>query len=167
MQTIVKDANTEKIVEEAKAEFLRAKGRVVKGLETTPDDKLTWSPSPTSRNMLEQVAHCAMSISGVQSMFQGQQFPWSDMQTADAEWRKMEKQYTTRESVTKLLDDACDGYVKFLDGITPEFLATNWTTPMGSFPMSSAITFMADHLRGHASQMDYMQTIYGDMSWHF
>ena len=37
------------VIEEAKAEYLQAKERLIKALATTPDDRINWSPSPTSR----------------------------------------------------------------------------------------------------------------------
>jgi hypothetical protein len=32
--------------------------------------------------------------------------------------------------------------------------------------MAMAITFPADHMRGHTAQIDYLQTIWGDHDWH-
>ena len=57
-------------------------------------------------------------------------------------------------------------FIEFLDGLSEEKLESTFETQMGSFPMMVAITFPADHLRSHAAQMEYIQTIYGDREMH-
>ena len=163
MQTITEQSP---VVADAKAEFLRAKDRLVKDLATTPDDKINWSPSSTCRTPLHLVAHAAMSIPGMQGMLEGKPFPFSGPEELDTFSRNKEKEFTTREQVLDLLETNSDGYLAFLDSLTPEQLASNWEMPFGSFPMTSAITFIADHLRCHAGQLEYVQTIYGDLDWH-
>ncbi len=153
-------------VEAAKAEFVRAKDRISKALESTPDDKINWSPSPTARTPIHQVAHAAMSIQGMQGWLDGQPFPFKDMAELDAFSRAEEAKYTTREQVTALLDEHSNAYIVWLDNLTPEKIGSTLDTAFGSFPMTHAITFVADHLRAHASQIDYIQTIYGDRDWH-
>ena len=153
-------------VEAAKAEFTRAKGRVAKALATTPEDKTNWSPSATSRSPLDEVAHCAMSIKGMQGWLAGEPFPFDSMAELDAFSRAKEKEFTSREQALALLEENSNGYLAWLDGLTDKQIAATFDTPMGSFPMSMAITFCADHLRSHAAQMDYIQTIYGDHDMH-
>ena len=156
----------EQTINAAKGEFNRAKDRLLKNLATTPDDKLNWSPSPSSRTPLGQVAHSAMAVQGMQGMFTTGVMPFDNIAEADAGWRKAEKEYTTREQVTNLLNKNCDEYCAWLDSLAASKLASTITVPFGEFPMSEVITWPADHLRNHAGQMEYMQTIYGDMDWH-
>ena len=159
------DSNRQ-IVDAAKAEFLRAKGRLISGLSNTPDDKVMWSPSETARTPLDQVSHCGMSISGMQGWLDGNPFPFKDMVELDNFCQTEEKKITTRQQALDLLETNSDGYIAWLDGLTDEKLAGILQTGMGDFPMTSAITFMADHLRSHASQLEYIQTIYGDRDMH-
>lgn len=159
---VLMNATNQQIIEGAKAEFLRAKGRLATGLAATPDDKLRWSPSETARTPLDQVSHCAMSISGMQGWLDGQPFPFKDMVELDDWCRNAEKEITTRDQALELLETNSNGYIAWLDGLTDEKLAGTLKTGMGDFPMTTAITFMADHLRSHASQLEYIQTIYGD-----
>lgn len=165
MQTM-RDKDTEEITGAAKAELGRAQARLLKDLETTPDDKINWSPSTTARTPIQMVAHAAMSVSGMQDWFNGTPFRWNSIEEADADWRRMEKEYTTRDSAVSLLNENCAKYCTWLDGLSTEKLNSPFETPFGTFPMSSAITFMADHLRNHAAQLEYLQTIYGDLDWH-
>ena len=55
---------------------------------------------------------------------------------------------------------------RFVNALTPEMLASTVHLPFGVIPMSVAITVMADHMRGHSAQIDYVRTIYGDHDWH-
>ncbi|MBI1757602.1 MAG: DinB family protein [Fimbriimonas ginsengisoli] len=156
-----------KAVVAAKAEFGRAKDRIVKALASTPDDKINWSPAPTARTPIHLVAHAGMSISGMQEWLEGKPFPFESMADLDTFLRKEEQPYTTREQALELLDKNSGPYLAWLDTLSEEKLTSMFETPMGAFPFSDAITWPADHLRGHASQLDYIQTIYGDREWHF
>lgn len=73
-----------------------------------------------------------------------------------------EKGITTRQQALDLLEVNSNGYIAWLDGLSDEQISGTFHSPMGDFPMSVAITFLADHLRSHASQLEYIQTIYGD-----
>ena len=165
MQTLDKDI-AKQTVTEAKAEFTRAKDRLAKDLATTPDDKINWSPSSTSRTPIECVVHAAMGTRGIMGMFQGQPFPFSSMAELDAFSREKEKEYKTREQAISVLEETSTEYCDWLDSLTPDQINSKWESPMGSFPMAAAITFPADHLRCHAGQIEYIQTIYGDRDWH-
>jgi len=154
------------VVEAAKAEFTRAKDRMSRSLATTPDDRINWAPSGTSRTPIDQVAHAAMSISGMQDWFSGKPFPFATMQDLDAFSREQEKKFTTRDEVISLLDQNSAAYFVWLDSLTDDQLSAMLSMGGMTFPMSAAITFPADHIRAHTAQIDYIQTIYGDQDWH-
>ena len=132
-------------VTEAKAEFTRAKERLARALTTTPDDRINWSPSPTSRTPVQQVAHAAMAITGIHGMMLGKEFPFANTAEMDASSLAAEKEYTSREQVLGFLEKNSSEFLAWLDTLTPEQLASTFEMPFGSFPMTSAITFPADH----------------------
>ena len=66
-------------IEAAKAELLRAKDRIKRALATTPDDKINWSPAPSARTAVQQVAHAAISIPGLQDWLSGKPFPFASV----------------------------------------------------------------------------------------
>jgi hypothetical protein len=156
----------EDVVSQAKAEFTRAKDRIASCLANTPDDKINWSPSATSRTPVQLVAHAAMGTQGINGMLAGKPFPFTSMEDMDAHSRAAEKGFTTREQALGLLEKTSAEYLAWLDNLTPEQIGGMVTLPFGQAPMAAAITFAADHLRGHAGQIEYIQTIYGDQSWH-
>ncbi|AIE87240.1 hypothetical protein OP10G_3872 [Fimbriimonas ginsengisoli Gsoil 348] len=107
-----------------------------------------------------------MSIKGMQDWFSGQPFPFDKISDLDAWSRAKEKEFTSREQVMGLLEENSNAYLAWLDSLTPEQLASTLDMGFASFPMAMAITFPADHTRAHASQIDYIQTTYGDLDWH-
>jgi hypothetical protein len=156
----------EDIISQAKAELNRAKDRIAHVLAKTPDDKINWSPSPTARTPLQIVGHAAASNLWIRDMMAGKPFPFASLAEADAAGRTGEKQFTTREQVSGLLEQTTADYFAWLDTLTPEQIGGMVTLPFGAMPMAVAITIPADHIRGHAAQLDYVQTCYGDHDWH-
>jgi len=154
------------IIDDVKAEYNRAKGRITNDLTTTPDDKINWSPTETARTPLELVAHAAMGTEGITGMLSGKPFPFESMQAMDAASRKAEKEFTSREQALGFLDKASSEFFAWLDTLSAEQIASTITLPFGPVPLATAITFPADHLRCHASQIEYVQTTYGDYSMH-
>jgi len=156
--------NMNTIINDAKAEFLRAKGRLEIDINNTPDDKIDWAPSSTARTPIQIVAHGAMGTQLLNEWLAGKPFPFADLTEMDASFRKADKEYKTREQALNLLEQTSSAYVSWLESLTPEQVSSTIEMPFGATPMAVAITFAADHLRGHASQLEYIQTIYGDYS---
>jgi hypothetical protein len=154
------------VVSEAKAEFGRAKDRIANALTTTSDDTLGWSPSPTARTPVQIGAHAALSIAGLMGLLSGEPFPFGNPVDADKAFREAEKGYATRDQVLELLEKNGADYVAWLDALTPEQVASTLDLPFGPTPMAVAITFNADHIRSHAAQIEYLQTVHGDHDWH-
>ena len=157
----------EDIISQTKAELVRAKERMTHTLATTPDDKINWSPSSTARTPVQQVAHAANAISGIQGMLNGKPFPFASLAEFDTAMRTEEKKFTTREQVLSLLEQNTAAYLTWLDALTPEHLASTVQMPFGPpISIEVGITFAAYHTGEHIAQMDYIQTIYGDQDWH-
>jgi hypothetical protein len=155
-------------IERAKAEFLGAKGRLMHALATTPDERLNWSPSPTARTPIQQVAHAAIAIKNLNDTLDGRTFPVPVGNVADAGFRQEERAFTTREEVIDLLEGHSAAYVAWLDGLTPDRLDSMVTLPFGpgQLPMRECLAFPPMHTVVHAGQIQYIQTIYGDRDWH-
>lgn len=155
-------------IQSAKAEFLQAKAGLFHALSTTPDDRLTWSPSPTARSPLHQVVHAAQSVGNIHGFLDGRPFTVPTPEEADRGFREFERDFTRREEAVDLFERNAAAFVAFLDALEPERLGAMVTTPfgMGDVPTELAITFPAIHTRWHQAQIDYIQTIYGDLDWH-
>ncbi len=150
------------------ASITRAKDQMSRALATTPDDKVNWSPSATARTPVQIVAHSAEAIKNLHSFMDGKPFDAPDSFVADKMFREWEMQFTTREQAQKMLDENCANYVAFLEKLDPSKLDTMVKLPfgLGEAPLRIVTTFPPAHTTGHTAQIDYMQTIYGDLDWH-
>jgi hypothetical protein len=156
------------LIEGAKSDFVNAKGRLVHALATTPDERLNWSPSPTARTAIQQVAHAAIAIKNLNDTLDGRTFKADSVEAADAGFRSEERRFTTREEVLELLETYSAAYVAWLDRLTPDRLESMVTLPfdLGQAPLKECLAFPPMHTMVHAGQIQYMQTIYGDHDWH-
>lgn len=137
-----------------------------RSLETTPDDRLQWSPSPTARTPLQLVANGALSMPGMQDWLDGKPWPYESVEHMDAENRKAEAAVTTREAALAMLRQNADGYRAWLDGIDDARMGSVFASEMGEYPFEVAVGWSAGFLRNRAAQLDYVQTCYGDLSFH-
>lgn len=154
---------------DARTFYVDGRRRLEHALANTPDDRLLWAPSPTARTPLAQVVHSAMSTGYIQSWLTGT--PFADKTSAEATgiFHSVEATYTTRESALALLEEKSAAFLGWLDSLTPEDLERHGEAPFGLGPVkwSDGIFFPGLHMRDHAAQLEYTQTIYGDTDWHF
>ena len=112
-------------------------------LETTPDDKINWSPSLSARTPIQQVVHAAMGTTLVQGTLEAKPFPYGSAAEYDAESRKSEKQYTTRAQALGLLEQTSAEYLTWLDTLTPTQLASTVDTFFGPLEIASSLVLPA------------------------
>ena len=153
-------------IEQTKNELDRACQRLEHLFALTPDDRINWSPSPTARTPMELILHAAYALEGIQGMVSGEKFPYASLAEADAAWREMEKQPTTRAQTLAMLHEKSANYKKWLDSFTLEKLASTAVLPFGEMPYTQAIIFGKMHTAFHSAQLEYVQTCYGDHDWY-
>jgi hypothetical protein len=155
-------------IEKAKQEFLQEKDRLKYGLSTTLDERLNWSPSETARTPIQLVAHAAYIIGSLHRTLDGYLFSIPTTAEADRSFREFERDFTTREQVLELLEQSSAAYVAWLDALSEFRLSQVVKMPFSlcDVPMRDALGLPAQHIRWHAAQIDYMQTIYGDHDWY-
>lgn len=177
-------------IEQVKESLIHTANRMLHNLDCVPDERINWSPSPTARTPLQQVAHAALSVTGIQFMLQEEprligefgkesnsvvewqgeaalvRYPFESVEALDIAFRAAEGKYSSRQQVKELLDDAVAGFNEWLDALTPVQFESTLHTHFGALPMSFGITLPALHTEVHISQLEYIQTIYGDMIRH-
>lgn len=154
-------------IDESKAIFQLSVDRIKRILDSTPDDRLLWSPVETARTPLAQVVHAANSIRNIHQAMMGNRYTTPTREEADAEFLALEQKVTTREEALALLDTNSNAYVAWLDQLTPDHLTDTVPLPfdLGSAPLEFMLIMPAWHTNDHAAQMDYIQTCYGDRRW--
>lgn len=155
-------------INQAKAEYLQAKDRITHALLNTPDDRINWSPAPSARTPVQLVAHAAQAMAFIHQQLDGTPFEIPTTAEADRSFRDWEQQFCTREQALDVLERNGAAYVAWLDALTPERLQDNVKMPfgLGYAPVEIGLKFVPAHTHGHAAQIDYIQTIYGDQDWH-
>jgi hypothetical protein len=138
--------------------FLRAFSHV-------PEDKLSWSPSPTARNALQIAAHCAGFSGGFASVIGTGEFP-ADVDDFLGPIHARIASINTREEAESMLREGIAETVAALDTVQPEQIDAMVITPQGSTPFAFYMTIPAIHLLIHTGQLDYLQTCWGDQEVH-
>ena len=132
-----------------------ARERFIYGLEQTPDEQLNQSASETAKSPL-RLAASAVRFLG----FMGPMLKDGTRPDRNAEWPVME----TREAAIQQVDAAFRGLEAAVASLTDEDLARPMTVPWGAVvPTSTMVVFGVGALGYIQGQLNYAQTVYGDM----
>lgn len=148
-----------------------SKQRAVNGMEFflrnfayVPDDKLNWTPTPTSKSALRIAAHTALYAGRFAEMIRSRQLPQPEnleewLAQRDAE----EIAVTTREDMEKAFREGTSQVLEALDTLSPEDVELTLESGQGwSAPMTWLMGLPGWHATLHAGQIDYLQTCWGD-----
>ena len=157
---------TSPLVEQAKRHTGMVKDRLLKTFSFVPDDKLTWSPAPTCKCALRIVAHCGNSNAAFIRIMKGIPFPATSPEEMMEMARAADEAITTREEAIALIESSTAEVLVTIDNLTPAQVDSMIETPMFTAPMAFWMNLPARHMDNHASQIDMLQTCWGDMDWH-
>jgi hypothetical protein len=164
MQTI--DPTSETIAQ-AQANLERISSRMLHLLSFVPDDKLSWAPSPTSKSALRIAAHAALVSQRFAALItESMPDPMPNPEEFFKGFLDEELTFTTRESVVNLTNEATAKLSQALGTVTTECIDSSPNSPFGPVPKRFWIGLTHDHLAGHVGQMEYLQTIWGDLDNH-
>jgi len=144
-----------------------AKNRLLDTFAHVPDDKLNWTPDPQAHSALRIMAHCAVSNHGFAAMIRGQAPSFSSVEEAVAQNADKELAITSREQAVAALETSTAELLAAVDGGTPELLAGAIQVPGRAIPTPAFLLIGGRHADGHAAQIDYLQTTWGDHMNHF
>jgi hypothetical protein len=154
----------------AQAKNAAAQGyhRVLATFAAVPDDKLMFRPSETCKSVLEIVAHVGFSNQAIAGALQGEPMTTNaSLEELDVAMKPMLATITSRQQALDLLECSMTAVNSALDTVTPDILGREVTAPFGTVPMSFLIFAPGMHMSSHAAQIDYLQTVYGDLQNHF
>ena len=135
-------------------------------VDKVPADKLDWKPLDNGRSALDIAAEVAMSTTWPMAFMPGApKFEMSDEVMA-----KYNEEKNTLTTVEACKAKAAAGLAQTnaaLEGISDDQLAEAievFFSP-APLPRSAALSAFADNARYHTGQVNYIQTLYGDMSF--
>ncbi|HWD41447.1 MAG TPA: DinB family protein [Fimbriimonas sp.] len=165
--TVAVSPATQAAIDQCKQNLMMGKSRLLMTLSFVPEDKLAYQPCETAKSAIAIAAHVALSNYFFASMIRGEN-PWEgiDMEKMQAERKQKEAALDTREKVAEELEKSTALVASALDGITDEVYTSVLQTPVMTAPMGFFMTIPGRHMDNHASQIDYLQTMWGDMEWH-
>ena len=134
-----------------------------------PDDKLTWTPTPTAKSAIRIAAHTALYAGRFARMIKDGKLPGSDNL---AEWMAQrnaeEAAITSRTEMESIFRKGTDEVIAALDSLTPEVIGATLESGFGwSMPMTLLMNLPGLHAISHAAQIDYLQTCWDDQEVHF
>ena len=141
--------------------------RLLKTFSFVPDNKLNWSPSKTARTPVAVVAHCCLANRMFAMVLRGEAIsPMPTPEEVHALSRKFEATVRGRAEAVRRLKASCKEIVAALGTMTPKRFATSPNSPMGPLPMALWMNLPGMHMSHHKAQIDYLQTIWGDLVDH-
>jgi uncharacterized damage-inducible protein DinB len=141
-------------------------GYLLSTLAAVPDDKLNYSPSETAKSALRIGAHIAVTNKAFASLLRGEAMPDMTMEQAIAWLNGEETRFTTREQVQAAIAESADDLATAISALSAEDLGKEVATPFGPWSVQLILQLCAGHSLCHASQIDYLQTIWGDLESH-
>ncbi|MCA0362147.1 MAG: DinB family protein [Armatimonadetes bacterium] len=150
----------------AKASAIQQMEIFLRNFSKVPDDRLNWSPTPTSKSALRIAAHTALYAGRFAKMIREKQLPQpSDLDQWLAENTEEERAITTREEVEAIFRSGTLEVIEAIDGLSQEDLdSTLEAGHGGAFTMDHLIHLPGWHATVHLGQIDFLQTCWDDQT---
>lgn len=154
----------ETIVELCKKSAVEEMEMFLRNFSHVPDDRLNWTPTPTSKSPIRVAAHAALYAGRFARMIEDRKLPavdnleeWLAQRTAE------EEALTCRVEMEKVFRQGTERVLTALDSLTPEEIASTLDSGQGwSLPMTRLMTFPGWHATLHTGQIDFLQTCWDD-----
>lgn len=158
---------TSETVSRAKAQLEGSTKRLLHLLSFVPDDKLAWTPSASAKSSLQLIVHCARSDAFFAQVITGTvPEPIATVERFFADLHIADPSIATRDHAAALLEASTSELLAALDTLTAENLETPHPSPVGAYPPSFWLGIVAEHRTTHTGQLEYLQTIWGDLDNH-
>jgi hypothetical protein len=159
----------ESLVDIAKKSAVDGMDRFLKVFSFVPDDKLTWTPTPTAKSAMRIAAHTSLYAGRFAHMIKSGGLPKHDnLEEWIAQRNAAEVAVTSRAEVESIFRKGTDEVLAALDSLTPEMIGATLDSGFGwSVPMTWLMTLPGIHAISHGAQIDYLQTCWDDQEVHF
>lgn len=155
-------------IAECKAGVENAKGRLLRTFGYVPDDKLNHKVADTCYSPLQLIGHVALSNHAMAGILTGNvpEIP-EDPEARRHLFRWGGTDVATREEAVAKLEESTAVVLAALDAVTEEQLDSTPDSPFGAMPYTFWMGLPAMHMQHHAAQVDFIQTVWGDLEDHF
>jgi len=147
-------------LQEAAARFTEKSGaEMLLTLARTPDDKLEWKAEPTARTAMDFVRECAVHCDEWAQLLE--LFEWPH------EFRTRVGSILTREEAVLEMNASVARLAEAIRAVPDGKLDQMLKVPWEEAPIGCWVTYAAGHNQYHIGQMNFIQTLYGDMGMDF
>jgi uncharacterized damage-inducible protein DinB len=152
------------LIEAAKKQATDAMEMFLRNFSKVPDDKLTWTPTPTAKSALRIAAHTALYAARFAAMIRIRKLPAPDnLQEWLAQREREEIAVMDRNEIEPIFRKGTAEVLEALDSLTPEEAMDTLDSGQGwSMSMQFLMSLPAIHANLHTGQIDYLQTCWGD-----
>jgi uncharacterized damage-inducible protein DinB len=156
--------NVEDLIASCKASAVQGMEYFLRNFSFVPDDKLMWTPTPTSKSALQIAAHTAVCTGNFARMMTDRKLPTGDeIPTFVAQMQTAEVTITSRAEMERIFRQNTEAVLAALDTLTPEAIETPLENGNGgTMSMTALMNLSGWHATLHAGQIDYLQTCWGD-----
>lgn len=152
------------LVESCKQRAISGMELFLRNFSHVPDDRLDWTPTPTSKSAIRIASHTALYARRFACMIRERRLPETDNL---AEWLAQrdaeEASISTRAEVERIFRDGTAEVVAALDTLLPTEFDMSLDSGQGwSMPMQFLMELPALHAALHCGQIDYLQTCWDD-----
>ncbi|MBA4293082.1 hypothetical protein C0431_08930 [bacterium] len=153
-------------IETAKKNTIENAEIFLRNFSHVPDDKLNWSPTPTSKSALRIAAHASLYLHRFAEMIATQSVPAvNNLDEWLAEVHAEETAIKNRDQVDAAFQSGIEAVNNALDSLTPADLENSIDSGQGwSMSMTFLINLPAWHTTLHLGQIDYLQTCWNDQT---
>jgi hypothetical protein len=140
----------------------------LKTFSFVPDDKLTWTPTPTAKSAIRIAAHTALYAGRFARMIETRKLPFTDREEWIARRNAEEAAIVNRTDIEVIFRRGTEEVLAALGLLTPETITSPLDFGIGySPPMTFLMNLPGMHSISHAAQINYLQTCWDDQEVHF
>ena len=146
----------------------KARDYLLNTFSFVPDDKRFYSPAKGARSAQQLVVHCGMVNGFFAKIIRNEELESPPDRDAFRDVLMAEEsKIVDQTEAIELVRSSTDEAIAAIRAVTPESFASSPNSPFGPMPMAFWISLPGIHMKAHASQLDYLQTIWGDYQDHF
>ncbi len=152
------------LVELSKKQAVDGMEMFLRNFSHVPDDKLNWTPTPTSKSPLRISAHTALYAGRFAAMIRNRALPAPDnLDEWVASNNAEETAIASREEMERVFRTGTAEVLAALDSLTIEEVEMTLQSDQGwSIPMKQVMALPGWHATLHLGQIDYLQTCWDD-----
>ncbi len=154
----------EEVVASSKKSAVEGMEMFLRNFSHVPDDRLTWTATPTAKSALRIAAHTALYAGRFAGMIRDRRLPRHDnLEEWLAQRNAEEIAITSRSEIEPVFRKGTNDVLAALDGLSPEEIASNLESGFGgSVPMTWLMKLPGWHATLHTGQIDFLQTCWDD-----